>query len=413
MKETNPNKIQVLAPAGSFETLQAAIQGGADSVYFGVGDLNMRSRAANHFTIGDLDEVVKRCEEHGVKTHVTLNSVMYDRDLPQVQEICDALKKSGVHAVIAHDIAVIMYAQSIEIPTHISTQVNVCNFQAVKYYAQYADVIVLARELNLEQIRSICDNIQKEHICGPGGELVKIEVFVHGALCVAISGKCYMSLAQQNASANRGECQQMCRRKYRVTDEDTGKELVLDNQYIMSPKDLCTIEYLDQMIDAGASVLKIEGRGKAPEYVYAVTKAYREAVDSIGEGTYSKEKIEKWKSGLEKVYNRGFWHGGYYLGNPLGEWSGTYGSKATRKKEYIGKTTNYFAKSGVGEFLFEAGTVESGDQVMVVGPTTGVLEFTISSMREHIEGSDKRIFTIPTPEKVRRNDKLYLFKNRV
>lgn len=403
----NNRHVEIMAPAGSFESLQAAIQGGADSVYLGVGDLNMRARAANNFTFDNLEDVVNRCREANVKVYVTLNTIMYDVDLPRMRETCDRLKELEVEAVIAHDISVIIYVNSIGLKTHISTQANVCNIEAVKFFSQFADVIVLARELSLEQIRSICDTIRNENIRGPSGDLVKVEVFIHGALCVAISGKCYMSLAQHHASANRGACLQVCRRKYRVIEEDTGNELALDNQYIMSPKDLCTIEFLDQIIGAGVSVLKIEGRGRAPEYVYTVTKTYRDAVDSLRDGTFSKEKVDKWKTALETVYHRGFWHGGYYLGRSLGEWSGIHGSKATKRKEYVGKVTNYFAQPGVAEIKVEASFVSEGDHVLIIGPTTGVIESVVTSLRKH-----EKAITISVSEKVRRNDQLYLLKDK-
>lgn len=408
-------KIDLLAPAGSFDSLQAAVKAGADAVYFGFGKLNMRSRSSNNFSLEDLDRVVKECREKNVKSYVTLNTVMYDDDLTLMKEMCDEMKKANVDAVIASDMAVIAYARSIGLNVHLSTQANVSNIEAASFYSRFVDLVVLARELRLQQIQEISRAIEKRNICGPSGRLLKVEAFVHGALCVAISGKCYMSLAQHNLSANRGECLQVCRRKYRVIEEESGSELLIDNQYVMSPKDLCTIDVLDQIVGAGVSVLKIEGRGRSPEYVYTVVSSYREALDAIAQGTYSKEKVEKWSSDLRSVYNRGFWQGGYYLGNKLGEWSGAYGSVATKKKIYVGKVSNYFDKIGVGEFLLEAHTLKKGDAIVITGPSTGVVKGFVESLRTHEKTSSAgkgETATIPVSQKIRRNDKLYVLVDR-
>jgi U32 family peptidase len=401
-------KVEILAPVGSWESLHSAIKGGADCIYFGIDKLNMRSRSSINFTVDDVPKIIEICGS--VRTYVTLNTVMYNEDLPLVREICDALKQSGISAVIASDMAVIQYARSIDLPVHISTQLNVCNIEAVRFYSQFADVIVLAREVRLEHIKEISETIKKENICGPNGNLVKIEVFVHGALCVAISGKCYMSLAQHNQSANRGACYQVCRRKYRVIDEESGKELSIDNKYIMSPKDLCTIGCLDELIDAGISVLKIEGRGRSANYVYTVTKTYKEASQN-----YSKDKVNEWKETLSTVYNRGFWENGYYLGKELGEWCGNYGSQATKKRTYIGKVTNYFSKLQVAEVKIEAGSIKDGDEILFTGNSTGVVESVAQSIRvaDH-QGHAKQgdMMTLPISERVRRNDKLFIITDR-
>src|SRR3989338_6598224 len=336
--------VEIMAPAGSFESLNAAIKAGADSIYFGAGKLNMRSRSAN-FRLEDLEKDVGICKENNVNAYLTLNTIMYDDDIKLMRRICDKAKKSGINAVIVSDIAAMSYARSIGLEVHTSTQLNISNIEAVRFFSKFADVIVLARELNLRQIANISRQIKKEKIKGPNGRNVKIELFCHGALCVAISGRCHMSLVIYNAPANRGACIQNCRRAYKVVDEETGKELVIDNKYVMSPSDLCTIGFLDRIISAGAYILKIEGRGRAPEYVYHVTKTYKEAVKSIENKSYTKDKIDEWVKDLERVYNGGFWHGGYYLGKQLGQWSGAFGSKATTKKEYIGKVLNYFNKA--------------------------------------------------------------------
>ncbi|MBU1974879.1 MAG: U32 family peptidase [Nanoarchaeota archaeon] len=406
-------KPELMAPAGSFETLQAAINAGADSVYFGVGPLNMRARAAN-FGIKDLPKIVEICKDASVRSYLTLNTVIYDSDLDEMKKIADLAKEVGITAVIATDISVIQYLNKIGMRTHISTQANVSNIEAVKFYSQYADVIILARELTLDQIKSICAGIKKEKISGPNGELVAIEVFIHGALCVSIAGKCYMSLATYNQSANRGSCLQNCRRSYRVTDDETGDELVVDNKYVMSPKDLCTIGILDKLIDAGASIFKIEGRGRKADYVDTVVRVYKDALKSIEEKKYTQKKIDTWTKELEKVYNRGFWQGGYYLGKKLGEWSGVYGSKSTEKKVYVGKGLNYYQKNSVGMFSIETGEVKVGDDVMITGPTTGLLRFKV----EEIMVNDKKVdcakkgdeVTIAVSGKIRASDKLFVIK---
>ncbi len=417
--EKTRKDVEIMAPAGSYESLQAAINAGADSIYFGIEQLNMRARAANNFTLEDLKKIAKICQEKNINSYLTLNTVLYDHDVTLMKKICDAAKAAEITAVIASDISAISYANSIDLEVHISTQCNVSNIEAVKFYAKFADVIVLARELTLKQIKKICDTIKEENITGPKGNLVEIELFAHGALCVAISGKCYMSLGTYNASANRGACLQNCRRSYRVIDEETGDELVLDNKYVMSPKDLCTIGFVDQILDAGVRVLKFEGRGRSPDYVDTVIRTYREAVDQYLAGTYSQnkeEKVAKWTKELEKVFNRGFWHGGYYLGKELGEWSGVYGSKASEEKVFLGVAKNYFKQVGVAEFFFEAGKVELkiGDRFLVTGPTTGVIRGEVSSLRlddkevQSVQKGDD--FTLPVAEQVRPQDKLFLIR---
>jgi putative protease len=409
--------IEIMAPVGSFETLHAAIKAGADSVYFGIGKLNMRARAAINFSLKDLKKIVKICNDNNVKSYLALNIVFYDDEIKEMKKICDKAKEAGVTAVIASDISAIEYARSIGLEVHISTQANVSNLEAVKFYSKYADVIVLARELSLEQIKYICDEIKKQKIKGPSGNLVRIEIFVHGALCVSISGKCYMSLALYNASANRGNCFQACRRAYRVIDEETGDELKIENKYVMSPSDLCTIRFLDKIIDSGVSVLKIEGRGRKADYVYKVVKVYKEAVEAIRKGDYTKENIEKWENELKKVYNRGFWHGGYYLGKKLGEWSGVYGSKATTEKVYVGRAINYFSKKKIAHFLIEADKLRVGDLVCVIGNKTGYAEGRIEDMM--VDDKKARVakkgdnVTFYFPEKVRPNDKLFVIRGRM
>ncbi len=406
-----------MAPAGSFESLTAAFQGGANSVYFGIEQLNMRAKSANNFTVADLPEVVKLCKEKNVKTYLTVNTILYDHDIKLMHKICDTAKEHGVTAIIASDISAIQYAHSINLEVHISTQLNVTNIDAVKFYAQYADVVVLARELTLKQIESICNEIENQDIRGPKGNLVEIEIFAHGALCVAVSGKCYMSLATYNSSANRGACLQNCRRAYKVIDEETGDELRIDNKYIMSPKDLCTIGFIDKILNAGVSVLKLEGRGRAPDYVKTVTACYREAADAVIEGTYTKEKVNAWITKLESVFNRGLWHGGYYLGKKLGEWSGTYGSQATTEKVYVGKANKYFAKAKVGEFTLETGELKVGDKVLVTGSSTGALDIEITSLHskgkpvEKVVKGDTEV-TFLVPHRIRKNDKLFIVVER-
>ncbi|MEK6817582.1 MAG: peptidase U32 family protein, partial [Nanoarchaeota archaeon] len=382
----------------------------------GIEQLNMRARASNNFTLDDLKKIVKRCNKSKVKTYLTLNTILYDHDIFLMKKICDTAKKVGISAVIASDISAINYANSIGLEVHISTQANVSNLEAVKFYSRFAEVVVLARELTLQQIKNICDEIKKQNIKGPSGKLVEIEIFVHGALCVAISGKCYMSLATSNASANRGACLQNCRKSYRVIDEETGDELKLDNKYIMSPKDLCTIGFIDKLLDSGISVLKIEGRGRSPDYVYAVTKAYREAVDSVANGTYTQKKIDSWIKELEKVYNRGFWQGGYYLGKKLGEWSGGYGNQSKKEKIFVGIARHYFSKTKIGEFFLQSGGIELGDEIIITGKTTGIIHQKIESLyvnEKPVSKSKKgEIITIKLNEKIRKNDKLYIVKDR-
>lgn len=404
-------RIEVMAPAGSWEALHAAINAGADSVYFGMGALNMRTHSGHNFTLEDLPEIVSVCQDRGVKSYVTLNAIIYDEDIQWMKEACLAIKNSEATAVIACDIAVIQFARSIGLNVHISTQLNVSNFEGVRFFSQFSDVIVLARELSLEQIQAICERITKEDLRGPSGNLVKIEIFIHGALCVSISGKCYMSLAQYNKSANRGGCLQACRRKYRVIEEETNQELVIDNKYIMSPKDLCTVAYLDQLVASGAAVFKIEGRGRSPEYVHVVTSVYREALESVYGGTFTKERAEEWTERLKSVYNRGFWHGGYYLGRHLEEWSGTHGSLATTRKKFVATVTNFFSKIGVAECKIASDALQVGDNILIMGKTTGVIEGKIEALGE--DGSLTRaekgaIVSFPSPGKVRRGDKVYV-----
>ncbi len=407
---TKSGKIELMAPAGSFESLQAAITNGADSVYFGVDQLNMRARASINFTIEDLPEIVRRCEERNIRTYLTLNTIIYDHDLTIIKTLLNAAKEANITAVIVMDQAVIAYARQIGMEIHISTQINITNIETVKFYAMFADTMVMSRELSLRQVKSICEQIEKEQIKGPGGGLVEVEIFGHGALCMAVSGKCYMSLHTHNSSANRGACKQNCRKKYTVIDQDTGIEMELDNEYIMSPQDLCTLDFLDQVIDTGIKVLKIEGRGRAPEYVAKVIKTYREAIDSYYEDTFTKEKVKDWMEELGKVYNRGFWSG-YYLGQKLGEWSDVDGSKATQKKLYLGKGMHYFPKSKIGEFKIEAFDLNVGDTILVTGPTTGVEEFKLTEMmvNDVVSDSAKKgdSVTIPLEFRIRPSDKLY------
>lgn len=401
---------EIMAPVGSYESLSAALQGGADSVYFGVEGLNMRARSSANFTLDDLKNIVRICNEKGVKTYLTVNTIVYNNELQKMQEVISGAKSAGVTAIIASDIAAIVYAHSIGVEIHISTQCNITNYEAVKFYAGYADVVVLARELDMNQVADIHRSIVAEDLRGPGGELVKIEMFAHGALCMAVSGKCYLSLHEKNASANRGACFQICRRAYRVEDKETEVELEIDNEYIMSPKDLCTVGFVNKMIDAGVRVFKLEGRARPAEYVLTLCECYNEALCSVLDGTYTAEKIRDWKERLSTVFNRGFWDG-YYLGQRLGEWSEVYGSKATRKKIALGKVTNYFSNLGVGEFKIESFELSVGDEILIVGETTGVLQMTISEIRvglQPVPKVDKGVlFSMLVPEKVRRGDKLY------
>ena len=402
-----------MAPAGNFECLHAAIQGGANSVYFGVGQLNMRSHSANNFTPQDLAEVCRICREAGVKSYLTLNIVLYQEDLEPMRQTLDAAKAAGIDAIIASDMAAIEYCRQIGLEVHISTQLNVSNVLALKFYAQFADVIVLARELNLNQVKDICRTIEKEQIKGPSGNLVRVEMFAHGALCMAVSGKCYLSLHAYGASANRGSCFQVCRRGYEVTDLETGNQLNIDNKYIMSPKDLCTIEFMDKIIDAGVKVFKIEGRARSAEYVKRCASCYRRAADAVCDGTYTPELAASLKEELSEVFNRGFWDG-YYQGAYLGQWSDVYGSQATRKKVYCGKVSNWFDRIGVAEISVESAPLKVGDQVMVIGSTTGVVEFTVDDMRVNLEPAQEAAkgvrCSIAAPSRLRRGDKLYLWE---
>ena len=399
-----------MAPVGSRESLAAAIQAGADSVYFGIGQLNMRSHSANHFTIDDLREIAAMCAEHDIKTYLTVNTIIYDEDLGTMREIVDAAKEARISAVIAGDVAVMAYCNKVGVEVHLSTQLNISNIEALKFYARFADVVVLARELNMDQVAAIHRQIDEQHIRGPKGDPVRIEMFCHGALCMAVSGKCYMSLANANRSANRGECVQICRRSYTVTDNETGNQLEIDNKYIMSPKDLKTLRFIDRMMESGVRVFKIEGRARGPEYVHTVVSCYREAIRSVLDGTFTEEKKDRWDERLATVFNRGFWDG-YYQGQTLGEWNEHYGSAATEKKVLVGKVVKYFSKLGVAEMAVEASEVALGDRLLVTGPTTGVLFFDAKEIRYDLQPVDKaekgwRV-SIPVPGKVRPNDKLF------
>jgi putative protease len=408
------NKVEIMSPVGSYEALYAAIEAGADSVYFGVEGLNMRSRSANNFTIEDLKNIADIASQNGVKTYLTLNTIVYDSELGYMQEILNAAKESGVSAVIAADLAVISYARSINLEVHLSTQCNITNREAVKFFSQFADVIVTARELSLDKVKDITTWIRENNIKGPSGRTLEIECFVHGALCMAVSGKCYISLDNANQSANRGACLQFCRRPYKVTDLDGGTELMIDNQYIMSPKDLKTLDFLDKVLDAGVRVLKIEGRGRSPEYVKVVTRVYKEAAQAWLKGEWSEDKLEKWNEDLNKVYNRGFWDG-YYLGQRVGEWTKKYGSQATTKKTFIGTVTNYFKNISVAEIKIETGELKVGDNIYIMGTTTGVYEDTVEEIRVDLKPTEKTVkgefCSIATKGVVRRGDKLYLIEN--
>ena len=403
-------EIEIMAPAGSWEALQAAIQGRANSIYFGIEQLNMRARASNNFTLEDLKEIAQICQENNVKSYITLNTIIYNHDLSLMKRIVDTAQGAGITAIIASDQAVINYVASQKMEVHISTQSNVTNIETVRFFAHFADVIVLSRELSLIQVKEITKIIEKENICGPSGNLVKIEIFAHGALCVAVSGKCYMSLHTSNSSANRGACIQNCRRTYTLTDTESGHLFEIDNEYIMSPKDLCTIGFIDQIIDVGVTILKLEGRGRAPEYVKTVTQCYREAADAYLNGSYNQEKVDTWLKRLKSVYNRGFWDG-YYLGQKLGEWAGVHGSKATRKKVFLAKGKRYFPRIQVAEFQMEALQLKKGDQILITGKTTGVIETTIEEIR--VDNAQQKVvnkgdnFSIPLQETIRPGDKLY------
>lgn len=399
-----------MAPVGSYESLVAAIQAGAGSVYFGVGKLNMRSNSSQNFTLNDLASIAEQCRANGLKSYVTINTVVFDSELETMRELVDAVKANGITAVIAADQAVIQYARKQGVEVHMSTQTNITNIEAVRYYAQFADVMVTARELSLDQVKVITQSIEREQIKGPSGELVKIEIFVHGALCMAVSGKCYLSLDLLNSSANRGACLQPCRRSYSVKDKEEQIEMEVDNEYIMSPKDLNTLAFLDRIIDAGVEVLKIEGRGRSAEYVKTVTLVYHEALEAIQQGSFYPEKVEQWNQRLSSVYNRGFW-GGYYLGKKMGEWTDSHGSQATHRKVYVGKINNYFQKIGVAEIKMETQSLEIGDPIYVMGPTTGVYETKISEIRVDLLQVEKTIkgenCSIVVDQPVRRGDKVY------
>lgn len=405
---------EIMAPVGSYESLVAAVQGGADAIYFGIEGLNMRANSANNFTIDDLHKIAEYCHEHGLKSYLTVNTVIYDNDIDTMHKIVDAAKEARISAIIAGDLAAILYARSIGVEVHISTQVNISNSEAVRFYAQYADVVVLARELNLEQVYNIHQFILKNDIRGPHGDLIRIEMFCHGALCMAVSGKCYMSLHEMNRSANRGACGQICRRSYTVTDRDTGEQLDIENQYIMSPKDLKTIHFMNKMIDAGVRVFKIEGRARGPEYVRTAVSCYNEAINAYIDGSFSEEKIANWDERLSTIFNRGFWNG-YYLGQRLGEWTSKYGSSATKIKVYCAKGIRYFSKIGVAEFQMEAGELHVGDEVIITGPTTGAVPLKIEEIRVDLKPVEKtrkgERFSIKTADKIRPSDKMFLWKN--
>ncbi len=406
----NISDFEIMAPVGSRDSLVAAFAAGADSVYFGVGTLNMRSHSANHFTLADLHEIAALCRERGVKSYLTVNTIIYDEDIAQMHEIVDSACKAGISAIIASDVAVLVYCRSKGMEVHLSTQLNISNAEALEFYSRYADVAVMARELKLEQVAEIHRQIGQRNICGPSGEKMRIEMFCHGALCMAVSGKCYMSLDNLGRSANRGECLQVCRRSYTVRDRETGTELDIDNKYILSPKDLKTIRFLDRMIDAGVRVFKIEGRARGPEYVLTVVKCYKEALQAVLDGTYTEARKDEWDARLATVFNRGFWDG-YYLGQRLGEWNDMYGSLATERKVYAGRGVKYFSKLGVGEFIIEAAEINKGDKLLVTGPTTGAVYFTASEIRYElgeVETAHKgEHVSIPVDVKIRPSDKLF------
>ncbi|RKW59524.1 MAG: U32 family peptidase, partial [Prevotella sp.] len=401
---------EIMAPVGSRESLMAAIQAGADSVYFGIGQLNMRSHSANHFTIDDLHDIAQTCKVHGIKSYLTVNTVIYDGDIATMHTIIDAAKAANITAVIASDVAVMVYCSEVGVEVHLSTQLNISNIDALKFYARFADVVVLARELNMNQVEEIYRQIKEQDIRGPRGELIRIEMFCHGALCMAVSGKCYMSLHDANRSANRGECVQICRRSYTVTDNETGNQLEIDNQYIMSPKDLKTVRFIDRMMQAGVRVFKIEGRARGPEYVYTVVRCYKEALASVLNGSFTEEKKVEWDERLAKVFNRGFWDG-YYQGQTMGEWTKEYGNKATEKKVLVGKVIKYFSRLGVAEIAVEASELELNDHLLITGTTTGVMYFDAKEIRYELQPVAKAAkgtrVSIPVPDKVRPNDKVF------
>ena len=414
-KPLNRDSIRIMAPAGSFESLHAAMQGGSGAIYFGVDRLNMRSRSTGNFSLDDLGTISEICRKHGVKSCLTVNTLLYDEDMPLMREIVSEARKQGISALIVSDVSVVEYARKLGMEIHLSTQLNIGNIDAVRFYSRYADVMVLARELNLDQLRHISETIDKENITGPSGRKVQLEVFVHGALCMAISGKCYLSLHETGNSANRGACLQICRRSYTIREKEGGRELDIDNEFIMSPKDLCTIHFLNKILDAGATVLKIEGRARSPEYVKTVTECYSEALDAIFNGNYTAKRIGSWKEKLETVFNRGFWDG-YYLGQRLGEWSHVYGSRATRKKIYTGKATNYYSRIGVAEFIIENGSLREGDEVLIIGPSTGVIRMRPGEIRNDagrikvVVRGENCAFRVDS--EVRRSDKLYRLEVR-
>lgn len=401
---------EIMAPAGSYESLMAAIQGGADSIYFGIEGLNMRSKSSNNFTIDDLHNIAKICRENNLKSYLTVNTIIYNNDMELMRKIVDAAKKANLSAIIAADVAVLMYARSIGVEVHLSTQLNITNTESLKFYAQFADVVVLARELNLDQVAAIHKDIVEQQIKGPGGNLIQIEMFAHGALCMAVSGKCYLSLHEKDLSANRGQCNQICRRSYIVKDKTSDIELEIDNEYIMSPKDLKTIHFMNKMMDAGVRVFKIEGRARGPEYVRVVTTCYKEAIESYCSDTFTQDKIDVWNEKLSTVFNRGFWDG-YYLGQRLGEWTHRYGSGATKRKVYVGKAVKHFGNLGVTEFLVETQSVKPGDELLITGPTTGAVFITAEDIRVDFNSVEEAVkgdhFSIKTNEKIRPNDQLY------
>ena len=406
-----PSEFEIMAPVGSRESLAAAIQAGADSIYFGIGRLNMRAGSASAFTIDDLREIAQTCSEHGMKSYLTVNTIIYDEDLADMRLIIDAAHEAGISAVIASDVAVMEYCRKKGVKVHLSTQLNISNVEALRFYARFAEVVVLARELRMEQVAAISRQIDADHICGPSGEQVRIEMFCHGALCMAVSGKCYMSLDAANRSANRGECVQICRRSYTVTDNETGHQLEIDNKYIMSPKDLKTVRFIDRMMESGVRVFKIEGRARGPEYVYTVVRCYKEAIEAVCSGTFTEERKDEWDERLSRVFNRGFWDG-YYQGQTLGEWNKNYGSNATERKVYIGKGVKYFSRLGVAEFTVDANTFKLGDKLLVTGPTTGVMYLTATEIHDNDgnpvnEAPQGTRVAIPVTDKVRPSDKLF------
>lgn len=401
---------EIMAPVGSRESLAAAIQAGADSVYFGVGQLNMRSHSANHFTLDDLHDIVAICQEHNMKTYLTVNTIIYDNDLDTMRQIIDAARIAGVSAVIASDVAVMAYFRQVGVEVHLSTQLNISNVEALKFYAQFADVSVLARELTMPQVKHIHEQIEAQHIVGPNGDPIRIEMFCHGALCMAVSGKCYMSLDAANRSANRGQCVQVCRRSYTVTDNETGHQLEIDNKYVMSPKDLKTIRFIDKMMDAGVRVFKIEGRARGPEYVYTVVSCYKEAIRAVLDGSFTEERKDAWDERLATVFNRGFWDG-YYQGQTMGEWNDSYGSLATERKVLVGKVTKYFSRLGVGEIAVQASTFKQGDKLLITGNTTGAMYLHATEIHSDngviSEAPQHTLVSVPVPDKVRPNDKVF------